>query len=153
MKYLMLSLLVLMVSFVLVGNLGAQDAYGYDEYEPDSLYKQGSETTDENNNEGYLPNKYLVISVCLMAIAIFYYLFLSLYDKELDRGKSPLKAAAGQCLKFTLVSGLVILCGMFALNGLSFRNIGDFIASSLAYLMIIGLVWVAYLVASIVKVS
>jgi hypothetical protein len=149
----MLCLLALLVSFVLIGNLWAQDAYVEDEYEPDSTYQKDYDMTDEINTGGYLPNKYLVISVCLMAIAIFYYLFLSLYEKELDRGKSPLKAAAGQCLKFTLVSGLVILCGMFALNGLSFRNIGDFIASSLAYLMIIGLVWVAYLVASIVKVS
>ncbi len=153
MKNLMLCLLALLVSFVLIGNLWAQDAYVEDEYEPDSTYQKDYDMTDEINTGGYLPNKYLVISVCLMAIAIFYYLFLSLYEKELDRGKSPLKAAAGQCLKFTLVSGLVILCGMFALNGLSFRNIGDFIASSLAYLMIIGLVWVAYLVASIVKVS
>jgi hypothetical protein len=149
----MLCLLALLVSFVLIGNLWAQDAYVEDEYEPDSTYQKDYDMTDEINTGGYLHNKYLVISVCLMAIAIFYYLFLSLYEKELDRGKSPLKAAAGQCLKFTLVSGLVILCGMFALNGLSFRNIGDFIASSLAYLMIIGLVWVAYLVASIVKVS
>ncbi len=153
MKNLMLCLLALLVSFVLIGNLWAQDAYVEDEYEPDSTYQKDYDMTDEINTGGYLPNKYLVISVCLVAIAIFYYLFLSLYEKELDRGKSPLKAAAGQCLKFTLVSGLVILCGMFALNGLSFRNIGDFIASSLAYLMIIGLVWVAYLVASIVKVS
>lgn len=153
MKILVLCLLALLVSFVLIGNLRAQDAYVEDEYEPDSTYQKDYDMTDEINTGGYLPNKYLVISVCLMAIAVFYYLFLSMYEKELDRGKSPLKAAAGQCLKFTLVSGLVILCGIFALNGLSFRNIGGFFASSLAYLMIIGLVWIAYLVASIVKVS
>jgi len=153
MKNLLVFLFALVVSFVLIGNLWAQDAYVEDTYEPDSTYEKDYDMTDEVNTGGYLPNKYLVISVCLMAIAIFYYLFLSLYEKELDRGKSPLKAAAGQCLKFTLVSGLVILGGLFTLNGLSFRNIGDFLASSLAYLLIIGIVWVAYLVASIVKVS
>ncbi len=149
MNKVLICLLALLLSFFIVSELFAQAPYVYD----DDLGKDSAQVETQTQDVGsYSPNKYIVMLISIMVIAAFYFLMLSLYDKELDKNKGPLKAAATQCLKFTAISGLVVLAALFAMNGFSAKYFGDFIISAIAWISVIVVIWIVYLIFTLSKI-
>lgn len=116
----------------------------------DMDYDEGQEAEAEEDLEqdaGTLfRNKYVVALLSLVFMVGFYVLLLSFYHRLLDKGMSPLAAAATQCLRWSLIVALIIVLGLLALSGFSFSNFGATLAGNLGFIIFIVVVWFAYLI-------
>jgi flagellar biosynthesis protein FlhB len=95
------------------------------------------------------PNKYLVLALSLFVIIVFYFLLLSHFPNLLAKGINPLTAAATQCLRFSLISAVVILLAIFAMSGFDFSYIGSTFTNNVGLIIFIAVVWLIYLTISI----
>ncbi|NMD12801.1 MAG: hypothetical protein GYA77_04560 [Candidatus Cloacimonetes bacterium] len=136
-KFIILMLVLLLgVSFMF-----AQDTDYYEDQDMETEY----ESSDEEVGD-LLLNKYVVALLCLIFMVGFYVLLLSYYPRLLDKGMSPLAAAATQCLRWSLIVALIIVLGLLALSGFSFSNFAATLANNLGFIIFIVVLWFAYLI-------
>lgn len=142
-KMLILSLIVLMGT----GLLSAQETIDND----DSVYYEETVNEEDATDVGVPnpPNKYLVLALSLFVIIVFYFLLLSHFPNLLAKGINPLTAAATQCLRFSLISAVVILLAIFAMSGFDFSYIGSTFASNVGLIIFIAVIWLIYLTITI----
>ncbi|MDY0126597.1 MAG: hypothetical protein RBR69_00475 [Candidatus Cloacimonadaceae bacterium] len=142
-KMLILALIVLMGT----GLLSAQETSDND----DSVYYEETVNEDATTDVGVPnpPNKYLVLALSLFVIIVFYFLLLSHFPNLLAKGINPLTAAATQCLRFSLISAVVILLAIFAMSGFDFSYIGSTFTNNVGLIIFIAVVWLIYLTISI----
>lgn len=136
-------LLFLLLLLICIGTLWAQ--YDYIDSESDSNELGTPVETGTDN----IPNKYIVISLCVIFIAGFYFLFLGYFPNLLDTGLSPLTAASMQCIRFSIISALIILLGVYALSGFALSNFMQIILNNIGFMSMIVVVWFVYLIIAI----
>jgi NADH:ubiquinone oxidoreductase subunit 5 (subunit L)/multisubunit Na+/H+ antiporter MnhA subunit len=138
-------LLILTLSF---GTLWAQyDSYNETEYVTDTDNIQPDSSQEAGMTA--MANKYIVILICVVFMIGFYFLLLSHFPKLLDKGLSPLTAAATQCIYFSLISALIILIGVFALSGFSLSSFKQIVIDNIGFMVLILVIWFIYLIIAI----
>lgn len=135
------------VLLLCISMLAAQEDVVYDE-SGDQVYND-QEPEDVEPVTPVVINKYIVALVSLVFIVALYYLFLSLYPKLLENNVGPLAGAATQCLRFALLSAVVILFALFALSGFVMANIRETLEANLGFIIFITVVWFVYLIITI----
>lgn len=136
------TLLIIIISMPV---LWAQNDYALeDDYatQEDPLYVTDSVETGVETSA----NKYIILSVAILLIIAFYFLMYGLLDKELAKGDPPLVATASQCLKFALISLVIITLVFFALSGFNYQSFWTYIGANLGYVMMVFAIWIIYLI-------